>query len=220
MIDLSRDGDLFVATLKNGENRIDLDFALRMNDVLDRVLSESDGACALVATGEGKFFSNGLALEWLMSAPPADRERFGAEFERLNGRLVAAPIPTVAALNGHAFAAGALFAMAFDFRMMREDRGWICMPEVDVGVPVSPGAMALLRAKLPPKSLRDALLTGRRYAADDAIEAGFADEKASESQLLDAAKRLAASLGSKERKIFASLKATLYGELAGPLRNG
>ena len=171
MIDLTRDGELHVVTLRNGENRIDLDFALGMNDVLDRVLAASDGPSALVATGEGKFFSNGLALDWLRSASDSDRKRFGAEFARLTGRLVSAPIPTVAALNGHAFAAGALFAMAFDFRVMREERGWICMPEVDVGVPVSQAAMELLRAKLPARSLRDAILTGRRYAADEAIAA-------------------------------------------------
>ena len=132
-------------------------------------------------------------------------------------RLLLLPIPTVAALNGHAFAAGAFIALACDYRLMREDRGWFCISEVDVGVPVDTATMQLLRAKLPPAAARDALLTGKRYTAAEAIAAGIADGEASEGDLLTRAIALAASLAVKERSIFTTLKRNLYGDVGAAL---
>lgn len=62
--------------------------------------------------------------------------RFGNTMGQIMERLLLAPIPTVAAINGHAFAAGAFLALACDYRIMREDRGWICISEVDAGLGV------------------------------------------------------------------------------------
>jgi hypothetical protein len=75
-------------------------------------------------------------------------------------------------------------ALSCDYRIMREDRGWFCISEVDVGVPVPPAMMGILRAKLPANTARDALLTGKRYTAEEAIAAGIADGKAPADQLL------------------------------------
>ena len=77
--------------------------------------------------------------------------------------------------------------------------------------------MQLLRAKLPPAAARDALLTGKRYMAAEAIAAGIADGEASEGDLLTRAIALAASLAVKERSIFTTLKRNLYGDVGAAL---
>ena len=100
---------------------------------------------------------------------------------------------------------------------MREDRGWFCISEVDVGVPVDTATMQLLSAKLSPATARDALLTGKRYTAGEAITAGIADGKAPEDDLLTSAIALAASLAVKERGIFTTLKRNLYGNVGAAL---
>ena len=54
------------------------------------------------------------------------------------------PVPTIAALNGHAFAAGMMLALAHDYRVMRDDRGFLCLPEVDLHMPFAPGMNSII----------------------------------------------------------------------------
>ena len=214
MIDLSRDGDIHVITMNHQQNQVGPDFLRAIHAALDEVETEADGPGAIVLTGSGKFFNNGLDISVVMGLEGEDARGFGTELFRLLNRLLSNRLPIVAALNGHAFAAGAMIAMACDYRVMREDRGWICISEVDVGVPIAPPMMALLRAKLPAKTLRDAVLTGKRYDAHEAIASGFVDASAPEAELLSDAKKLAAELATKERGIFGELKKTLWFDLA------
>ncbi len=214
MIDLERDGAIHVVTMNHGPNVIDPPWQARMLEVLDAVEADCEGEAGLVLTGEGKFFSNGLHVEVLMGLEGEDMARFGASMQQIMGRLLTLPVPTVAAVNGHAFAAGAFLALACDYRIMREDRGWICISEVDAGVPIGAPMMALLRSKVPAATAREAVLSGKRYAADEAIAAGFADGKAPEDELVADAKALAQSLAGKERRIFGTLKRQLNAEVA------
>ena len=153
-----------------------------------------------------------------MDLDQPDSEEFGRKMMDIHRRMLLLPMPTVAALNGHAFAGGAFVAMSCDYRIMREDRGWICISEVDVGVALPDAVMEILRGKLPPATVRDAILTGKRYAADEAIAVGFADAKAPIEYLLDAAKELAASLATKEPGIFKAIKQTYFSSMANGLK--
>jgi enoyl-CoA hydratase/carnithine racemase len=103
---------------------------------------------------------------------------------------------------------------------MREDRGWFSVSEVDVGVPIPPAMMGILQGKLPANTARDALLTGKRYTADEAIAAGIADGKAPMDELMEQAKALASQLATKEPGIFKTLKQTWFGPMADALVAG
>lgn len=78
-------------------------------------------------------------------------------------RVLMIDVFTVAAVNGHAFAGGAMLAAAHDHRIMREDRGYWCLPEADLGLPLTPTMYATLASHVPRPALADAALTGRRY---------------------------------------------------------
>ena len=214
MIDHTRDGPVHVLTMRNEQNLLDPPFVARMHEALDEVEAESEGNSALVLTGDGKFFSNGLNLPALTNLEAPERARFNKEFTRAVGRLVVSPVPTVAAVNGHAFAGGAVLALACDYRIMREDRGWLCLNEVDLGMPIPAPMMALITARLPGSTVRDAVLAGKRFSADAAIGAGFADAKAPEAELLAKAIELAGSLAGKKRSVIKTMKATLWGDVA------
>ncbi len=73
------------------------------------------------------------------------------------------PRPTVAALNGHAFAGGGMLALAHDFSVMRADRGYFCLPEADIGIPFTAPMTALIASRIPQPALHEACTTGRRY---------------------------------------------------------
>ena len=199
MIELEKDGNIHVATMNNNENMISPEWQDRMLEILDIVESDCSAGAAMVLIGEDKFFCNGLDLEVVMDLDQPGREEFGRKMAEIHRRMLLLPMPTVAALNGHAFAGGAFVAMSCDYRIMREDRGWICISEVDVGVTLPDAMMEILRGKVPPATARDAILTGKRYAADEAIAAGFVDGKAPLENLLDAAKELPSALPPKSR---------------------
>jgi Delta3-Delta2-enoyl-CoA isomerase len=210
VIDLSRDGSVWVLRLTAGENRFSLDLLADLEAALDQVAA-TDGPCALVTTGDGKFYSNGLDLDWLLTAGDLAAGYLPAVY-RLLGRVLSFPAITVAAVNGHAFGAGALLATAHDFAVMRADRGFWCMPEADLGLPLSPQLLCVLTAKLPRRSLQEAVMTGRRFGGQDALAAGIVHRVAGADEVVADAVKLAAELAGKNRAVLAEHKRLLYGE--------
>jgi enoyl-CoA hydratase/carnithine racemase len=97
VLELSRDGDIHIITMNDGKNTVQPAFVARMNALLDEVEAESDGPSALVLTGTDKFFCNGLDIGVVMSLQGDDRRAFGEGMSRLTRRLLAGPIPTIAA---------------------------------------------------------------------------------------------------------------------------
>ncbi|MFC9973998.1 enoyl-CoA hydratase-related protein [Spirillospora sp. NPDC127200] len=216
MIDLTRDGDVFVLRYDAGENRFHPDFLVAVDKVLDEVAAHG-GPAALVTVGTGKFYSNGLDLDWL----GANRERFEDYLKSVNAlyaRLLELPAPTVAALNGHAFAGGMMLALAHDFAVMRDDRGYLCLPEVDLGMSFTPGMSALIQARLTPQVAHEAMISGRRYTAEQAREAGIVARTAPEAEVLPAAVELAASLAGKQGKVVGKIRGDMYRPVIEALR--
>jgi len=217
MIDLRRDGSVFVLTMRAGENRFNRPFLDALNDALDTV-EGSSGPAALVTTGgQEKFYSTGLDLDWLGGEGQGEAPRFVEAVIALFARVAALDVPTVAAINGHAFAAGGMLALAHDFRVMRADRGFFCLNEVDIGLPLHPGMIALVKNRLMPGTLRDVVLTGARIGGTEAHERGIADEAVPASEVLPAAIARATALAQKDRGTYAALKRGIYGDLLSAL---
>jgi len=210
VIDLGRDGDVWILRMEEGENRFNRRWLDAVNAALDRV-EAAGGPAALVTTGGWKFYTNGMDLDWLATIG-AGADGFLAEVNRLFARLLGFPVATVAAVNGHAFGAGAVLAVAHDLVVMREDRGYWCLPEADLGFPVTPAMFAVIAAKLPGRTTQEAILTGRRYGGPDAAAAGIVHQVAGADQVLARAVRLAAALAAKERRTLAEHKRMLYGQ--------
>lgn len=218
MIELRRDGDVHILRLDEGENRFSPGFL----DELEKILGElevADGPRALVTIGTGKFFSNGLDLDWLSRNP----DEWGPYLRRVHAlfaRFLTLPMPTVAALNGHAFAAGAMLALTHDYRVMRTDRGYFCLPEVDLGLSFTPGMAALIQARLTKVTAHEAMVTGRRYGAEDAREAGIVHRSAPEAEVLATALAIAAPLAAKDGATVAKIRTVLYDAVLDTLRAG
>ena len=214
MIDLDRQGTVFVLRARDGENRFTSAFLDAFEAALETIEGTS-GPAALVTTGEGKFFSNGLDMATLASTGAAGRDGLAAylgRVHRLFGRVLAFPRFTVAAVNGHAFAGGLMLALAHDLRVMRADRGYLCLPEVDLRLNLQPAMTALVQAKLRKQVAHEAVVTGRRYGAAEALARGLVDEVADEAGVLSRAIALAEEFADKDPTTRALLKRGLHGE--------
>jgi enoyl-CoA hydratase/carnithine racemase len=134
------------------------------------------------------------------------------------GRVLTFPAHAVAACNGHAFGAGAQLVVAHDYRLMRAERGFFCMPEIDMKVYLHPGMTALLAARLPAQTVHEVLATGRRYGGGEAKAAGIVEEALPEAALLPRALELASGLASKAHPVMKRLKSDLYPHVLAALR--
>jgi len=208
--DLTRHETVFVLTMDAGDNRFNRRSLERINDLLDQV-EKVDGPAALVTTGTGKFYSNGLDLDWVLSGE-ADMcfVDLAMATQQLLARTLIFPRPTVAAINGHCFAAGAMWSLAHDFRVMRADRGFWSMPEVDIKIPFTEGMAALIQARLSPQQAHTAMTTARRYGGTEAAEARIVEQAVSEDDVLPTAIEMAATLAKKDTATLGAIKQIMY----------
>ncbi len=213
---LDRSGDVFVLDLGDTENRFSPDWLTAVGAALDEV-EQAEGARALVTTATGKFFSNGLDLDWLST----HEDQWGgyvSGVQHLLARVLALPLVTVAAIQGHAFAAGAMLTLTHDVRVMRADRGFWCLPEVDIAIPFTPGMSALIQSRLAPQTAHVAMTTGRRYGGAEAVEAGIVDSAVAEDAVRSTAVEIAAGLTGKAGATLGTIKARMYGPALDSLR--
>ncbi|KAF5207308.1 Enoyl-coa delta isomerase [Thalictrum thalictroides] len=218
MCTLETHGNIFILTLigTTSEHRLSLTLISEIRTLLGIVRSKSKPGSVLITTAQGKFFSNGFDLGWAQSKGPTQfRDRLYhllQQFKPLIADLISLPLPTIAAVTGHAAAAGFLLAICHDFVLMRKDRGFLYMSEIDIAITVPGYFMDLLKLKIgSPRNLRDVALHGVKIKAEVGVEMGIVDSAYdSAEETVEAA----FSLGEKLR-----LK-NWYGEVYGEIRKG
>eukprot|EP00922_Rhytidocystis_sp_ex-Travisia-forbesii_P073169 GHVS01109099.1.p1 GENE.GHVS01109099.1~~GHVS01109099.1.p1 ORF type:complete len:246 (-),score=35.18 GHVS01109099.1:206-943(-) len=171
-----------------------------------------DKNCALVLTGAkgGKFFSNGLRIEDLAEDP----RRLLLTFHKLLLRLLTFPMPTVAAINGHAFAGGAMLCMCCDYRIMNREKGFLCVNEVDIGLTLTPGMYSVLRSKANRSEWTEMMLGGKRFDGPTAKARRLVDDAQPAADVFPRAVAVAAAMSSKgsNRPVYSGLKKQMYAD--------
>ncbi len=206
--------DIAVLNLGSGEGRFNPESVAAIDACLDEVLA--GGAKAMITVADSKIWSNGLHTEWLFANPDQAGEAI-RQAEVLLGRLLAFPITTVAAIGGHCFAAGMFLAMGHDVRIMRADRGFLCLPEIDMGVVFSPGMTDLLQSTMTPATAHRAMVLGHRFGAAEAVSAGLVSEAVAIEALVPRAMEIANALGGKNRKTVGEMKRRVYAQAIASL---
>lgn len=205
---LERHDAVFVLDLGDDENRFHPDWLTGIESALDEI-AKTDGPHALVTTARGKIWSNGLDLEWL-GDNPEQFTPYGLRVQALFARVLTLPYVTVAALQGHTFAAGAMLSLAHDLRIMRADRGFWCLPEADINIPFTPGMSALVQSRLTPQTAHEAMVTARRFGGEEAYARKIVDHAVPEPDVLSTAITLAAAQVSKAGPTLETIKTRLY----------
>jgi len=217
IVELSRKGDVFVIQIKNGnDNRVSSELLRQMHIALDEV-ERSEGAASLVTIGSGNFFCNGIETgENSPYQDPTSAKQASAALFSLLARLLVYPIPTVAAINGHAFGAGAMLALCHDYRVMNNHRGWIGYPVVDLGLILPVPLFEIVRTKIAnPGLVRDLILQSKRLNGEEAVRLQFVDRAVNPENVLNDAVAFAQQLATKgrNRKTFGGLKRNMYAQV-------
>ncbi|WP_171014096.1 enoyl-CoA hydratase/isomerase family protein [Chitinivorax sp. B] len=215
---LDKQDDLYLLTQINGAraNTFTDEVLDEYNAVLDQIEAESGNAALVLTSDDPKFFSNGIDLEYIQSK--GMEYLFGHFVPRLDQlllRLALINLPTVACLNGHAYAGGALIASAFDFRTMRADRGFLCFPEIDLKLGLSPVMTEIVKL-LPNEQTRlELVLTGRPIGGEEAAKRGVVDLAVAADVLLPQTLEMAGKLAKKDRRTYTQIKHGFRGHLQG-----
>jgi enoyl-CoA hydratase/carnithine racemase len=112
-----------------------------------------------------------------------------------------------------------MLSLAHDFRVMRADRGFWCLPEVDINIPFTPGMAALIQARLPQPAMHEAMTTGRRYGGTDALAAGVVDRAVTEDAVRSTAVEIATANTGKAGPTLGAIKARMYAPALDLLRD-
>ncbi|EFA83801.1 hypothetical protein PPL_02869 [Heterostelium album PN500] len=215
--------DVYILKLNDNENRFNNKNIKNIHDALDFIEKQENASCLITTGTNPKYFSNGLDLEWAMTIGMEGFQPFIKDFQCLLARFLTFPMPTIAALNGHTFAGGAMLACSHDYRIMRNDKGFFCLPEVDIHIPLTPGMNAVLQAKITDASTyRDTVLLGKRFSGEEASKLRIVDKATTEEMLLPEAIQLATKIApkGKDRFTFGALKRELYRSAMDKLKTG
>lgn len=216
LIEYELDENVAVVTMNSGENRFNLAFLDEFLSVLDTIENDTDANVLVVKSAHEKIFSNGIDLDWLIPFVQKNdldtAKKFLHTMNSLFKRLLIYPMPTIAAITGHAFAGGAIMCCVFDFRFMRSDRGFFCFPEVDLGIPFLPGMIAIAKKAIPMYKLEEMKYTGKRLTAYECEEHHIVMKACHINDLMDEVLTFAKGL-NKRRKIIRAMKEGMYKDI-------
>ncbi len=172
-LELKLENGVAVVTMNEDDNRLNLGMVAGLMEMLDKIEKETEAVTLVVASGHDRIWCNGFDTDWISACKAENNlgpvKQFLSRNLELRKRLLTYPLITIAAINGHVFGGGAVFSLCFDFRIMRLDRGFFCIPAIDRDFPILPGTAALLQNAMPMYMVEDAILTGRRFTGAECV---------------------------------------------------
>jgi enoyl-CoA hydratase/carnithine racemase len=187
-------------------------------DAVARELAEKPLPRAVIVTGDGSdaFCSgfdvnpdNPMVAEMaraLEKGDPQPIETAIADIRKAVDRIVALPVPVIAAINGKAFGGGAELAVRCDLRVM-DPAAVICFSEARLGLMPDWGGGATLTHLIGSAAAADLILTARRVGAREALQLGLVNRVSAPGKAVDEAVELAeAIMGNGPRAVQSALK--------------
>ncbi len=215
---LETGGGIAIITLNRPRvrNAIDLRTVEEMHRVLERLANDAS-IRALVLTGAGeRAFAAGADVRELLRRGAADALR------GINSSLFLAierfPMPTIAAVRGHALGGGCELALACDLRIAGESARF-GQPEVGLGIIPAAGASLRLPRIIGMGRAREMILTGRIIDAEEALRIGLVNRVVADDCVLEEARAVASMIASRAplalRVAKIALQASIPGSEAG-----
>ena len=209
-----RDGELLIVTLARGK-------ANPLNDAMIEELitalhaaSGNDVRGVVLASDRPRFFSSGFDVGEVFQYDRGRMAEFFGRFIDLYESILHLPKPVVASVSGHAYAAGAVLALACDARVMADGEFGFALNEVNLGIVVPSGFVRMAIAAVGVKNAREILLEGKTLTPARALEMGLADAVVKPEAVLEKAIARARELAGKPPLAFGAVK-QLFLEASG-----
>ncbi|MDY0360311.1 MAG: enoyl-CoA hydratase/isomerase family protein [Desulforegulaceae bacterium] len=209
--------NILIAVLTDGKtNSIDFETLKQIDACVEKVNTD-DNIKGLVLTGEGKFFSSGFNLPMFLGFKNVDEavDFFNQEEEFLVNYFMCKK-PVVCAMNGHSAAAGMIFAMASDYRIVaNHPKIKLGMSEIKIGLPLTLAQSQIMRFGLDTdKKFRNIMYFGEMYGPEKSKELGLVDEVVESDDLLNRAKAIVSLWIDTPNRPFIRMKEVLKKEFA------
>lgn len=178
-----------------------------LNEALDR--AEADEKILLL-TGRDGMFSGGFDLAAFEEGPGALIEMLKTGADTLE-RLLSFPRPVVVACTGHALAMGLFLVLAGDERIGAAGNFTLQANEVEIGLTLPRFATEICRQRMTPADLSRATILAQPYSPEQARGAGFLDRVVPPDEVMDRARKTAASLQRLDMEAHAATKLRVRG---------
>ncbi len=194
LVDVSFRDHVALLQLTNAERRnvLDVATATAMQEAVERLGRDPDVRC-VVLTGTDNVFAAGADIRELESASAEENLAYNRRLRASVNAVAALPMPTIAALNGHAIGGGLELAMACLLRVASTDAK-LGLPEVKLGIIPATGGLARLPILVPRTFAAELALTGDLITADEAKELGLVNYAVAADQVMERAMALAAKI--------------------------
>ncbi|MDQ2622745.1 MAG: enoyl-CoA hydratase/isomerase family protein [Actinomycetota bacterium] len=175
--------------IPGGVNPLDADLITELADAVEEV-SQDSGIRCLVITGQNSSFGAGADLKNVIAMDVEGNIAYGKQLRQTFDSIAELPIPTIAAINGHALGGGLEVALACSIRISAEDLV-LGLPEVKLGLIAAAGGIQRLIRTINRGPAFDLLVTGRMLRPDEAHRLGLVDRVVPKDELLDEALKMA-----------------------------
>lgn len=195
MIEVEDEGGLRLIRLDRPDkaNALTREMLAALADTVERSAADAS-VRALVLTGRGKVFSAGADLDEARAGLAVD-----PVWERLSGAIAAAPVLTIAALNGTAAGGSLGMVLAADLRVAAPGSA-LFYPVMKLGFLPQPSDPGRLAALVGPARAKLILMGGARIGADEALAMGLIDRIA-ENPVAEARRLAADALGAERHHV-------------------
>ncbi|MCB1644813.1 MAG: enoyl-CoA hydratase/isomerase family protein [Pseudomonadales bacterium] len=184
-----RQDEIATITLNRPDKKNALSTPLRDEIIACFDALASERTRAIIITGAGETFCAGFDLAEFTTGDPA---AIFAHATAYHHKVYNSPVPTIAAVNGAAYAGGLDLAAMCDLRIAVTTARF-AQPQVRMGIPA---AFELMKTVFPEPVARQLCLTGEPLTASQALGAGFLNQVCEADQLMSRATELATAVAA------------------------
>lgn len=192
-------------------NVLDKKFLEQILGVVKEVY-DSKNLKGLIITGTEKFFSTGLDLGYIADLTSRDEAKKYFDLSSEVFRTIFdLPIPTIAAINGHAVAGGGVIASACDFRFFVQGDYKFGFTGIRLGIPYFLVPLEIIKYAIPHIMHAQVILQGKLLTPDICVTKGIGQTIIpTQNELLSYAKRFLLEELTAPKKTYSFIKNSLH----------